>query len=91
MQLIGVDAVEVWRLREVAKTFRYGVAFAYERARGQLLRTPWGVAVDTSGPGRPLDGPPRGSSSMEEPQFDDAPTIDQARHVLPDETLGRAW
>ena len=88
VQLIGVDAVEVWRLRGVAKTFRYRVAFAYERARGQLLRTPWGVPVDTSGPGRPLDGPPRGSSSIEEPQLDDDPTIDQVRHVHPDEIPG---
>ena len=35
-QCLGIDEVEVWRLRAVAGTFRYGVAHAYERARGAI-------------------------------------------------------
>ena len=31
---LGLDTPEVWRLRAMARTFRYGVAFAYEKARG---------------------------------------------------------
>ena len=31
---LGVNEVEVWRLRAVGRDFRYGVAFAYERAQG---------------------------------------------------------
>ena len=37
-QYLGVDEVEVMRLREVARTFRYGVAFAYESRRRQRSR-----------------------------------------------------
>ena len=31
---LGISEVEVWRLRAVGRTFRYGVAFAVERAQG---------------------------------------------------------
>ena len=85
VQLVGVDDVEVWRLRAVARTFRYGIAFACERARGEGLRTPWGVAIDTLGPGRPIVEAPRGSEPIADPQVDDDPTIDEVRHVHPDE------
>ena len=32
---LGLSAVEIWRLRAVGRSFRYGVAFAYEKALGQ--------------------------------------------------------
>ena len=31
---LGLDGGEIWRLRQVARTFRYGVASAYEKAQG---------------------------------------------------------
>ena len=36
-QYLAVDGVEVWFIRAVTRTFRYGVVFAYERAKGVRL------------------------------------------------------
>ena len=44
-QCLGVDGVEVWLLRAVGRTFRYGVAFAYERAKGIQSKERTGRAV----------------------------------------------
>ena len=48
-QYLGVDGVEVWFLRGVARTFRYGVAFAYERAKGRRLTEQGGRDVPVYG------------------------------------------
>ena len=41
---VGLEDVGIWRLRVLARSFRYGVAFAFERARGLgPLRRPGGA------------------------------------------------
>ena len=37
-QYLDGAGVEVWYLRALGRTFRYGVAFAYERAQGARLQ-----------------------------------------------------
>ena len=33
-QFVGLDCVEIWRMRALGRGYRYGVASAYEKARG---------------------------------------------------------
>ena len=79
-QYLGVDKAEVVRLREVGRTFRYGVAFAYERAKGaRLFGTPRGI---TGG-----HGLAHARAEVPEDPEDD-PGIDEVRHVDPREEWG---
>ena len=80
-QYLGVDGVEVCLLRAVGRTFRYGVASAYERAKGIQLteRTGRAIPVYDISQAR-LQGP--------ELEGEDDPTIDQIRHVDPNEEVG---
>ena len=80
-------SVEIWRIRALGRTFRYGVASAYEKAIGPL-----GVR---GGQVRGHDLPqvytfaaqslPSQAEGADE--FDD-PTVDQVRHVPPEEYEG---
>ena len=76
---LGAEAVEVARLREVARTFRYRVASAYERAlgAGMLFR---GVK-DPRDPQRGLEGAQEGLEAGEREDED----IDAVRHVFREE------
>ena len=79
-QFVGVYEVEIWRLRAVARTFRYGVASAYERARGiRLTRGTGDVARVYDIAHADVPGP-----AEEDPELD----IDGVRHVLPEEYQG---
>ena len=35
VSFLGLDAVEIWWCRALARTFRYGVASSYEKARNR--------------------------------------------------------
>ena len=76
---LGAEAVEVARLREVARTFRYGVASAYERAlgAGMLFR-------EVKGPGNPQGGLEGAQEGLEAGEREDE-DIDAVRHVFPEE------
>ena len=73
-QYLGVDGVEIWLLRAVGRTFRYGVAFAYERARGVRL-------TDGTGRGVPVYDISQARWQPPMQENDDDPTIDQVQHV----------
>ena len=73
-QLLDVNRVEVRFLRALGRIFRYGVVFAYERTQGGRL---------FQGPGR--DGPTY--DIAQESEAED-PTIDEVRHVDPNEEWG---
>ena len=75
---LGLGAVEIWLCRSLARTFRYGIAFAYEKARGQ------GPLVDPSGRLPVYDiaqANLRGNLQEPEDPADDDSTIDQVRHI----------
>ena len=81
-QYLGVDEAEPLRLREVARTFRYGVAFAYERARGINLAESDGRGPRDFNVVRAL-----AEAAQEEEEGDDL-AIDAMRHVDPREEWG---
>ena len=72
-QYLGVHSVEIWRLRVVGRTFRYGVASAYERAQGARL-------VERGGRDTPVYDLSQARVPMPQDEEDD-PTLDQVRHV----------
>ena len=85
---LGVGVVEVARLREVARTFRYGVAFAYEQAQGAGehrggARGPEEVGGSRSVAGAPVgqEGNQGGQDAGEDEELD----IDAVRHVFQEE------
>ena len=79
---LGHQEAEVWRMRALGRTFRYGVASAYEKAVGGLH------------PRGEIDEGPRGISTQDQPaevpevDVGDDPTVDQVRHVPDYEELG---
>ena len=84
-RFLGVDAVEIWRSRALGRTFRYGVAFAFERARGTgpLRGYDDRFPVYDIAQAR-LDGEPvRGDQGEEEDT-----AIDDVRHVEPEGDQG---
>ena len=75
---LGLDAVEIWWCRALGRTFRYGIAFAFERARGR------GPLQDISGRTPVYDiAQARTGENLPEPEdpVEDDPTIDQVRHI----------
>ena len=82
LQFLGVHAVEVWRRRAVRGTFRYGVASAYERARGMVL---------TRAPNDRTRVYDLAQAYIPNPVEDaDDPTFDEVRHVPNMDELGEA-
>ena len=75
-RFVGVDQVEVWRLRAVARTFRYGVASAYEKARGIRL---------TRGPGGSMRVYDLARADIPRDEEGGSEDIDEVRHVPPEE------
>ena len=82
VEALGTRSWEVWLLREVARTFRYGVASAYEgavsRGASQAIRGGQGIQL---GEAEINEGPEEGSVG-EDLQ------IDEVRHLDPNEDLG---
>ena len=78
LRALGPLTVEVWRCRALARSFRYGVAFAHEAANGPLRR--WGrypvfdIAHAQLGEGTRPEGEP----------VEDDPRIDEVRHLPPE-------
>ena len=79
-EYLGVRSVEVWRMRALGRTFRYGVASAYEKALGISL------TQDPAGRVRAYD---IGQAYLAGPHFpEDDPAVDEVRHVPPNEDIG---
>ena len=72
-QYLDVDGVEVWYLRAVGRTFRYGVASSYERAQGARL-------LPGNGRGGQVYDIAQARISATPEEEEDA-NIDQVRHV----------
>ena len=90
--VLGLDCGEVWRLRELARTFRYGVASAYEKAlgAGELQRRA-GAARFSELPevqlARSLALPGQDGGPEEVPEEEE---LDLVRHVFPEAWQGPA-
>ena len=81
-QYLDVDGVEVWYLRALGCTFRYGVAVAYECAQGARLRQVQGVEFPV------YDIAQAQVRAAPEAEEEDDLAIDQVRHVDPQEEWG---
>ena len=79
VRFLHLNSREVWRMRALGRSFRYGVAFACEKAQGlQYLRCSGSEA-------RAYDIAQARSEHLREREENwDNPAIDEVRHLLPD-------
>ena len=91
-QILGIDNVEIWWLRAVAESFRYGVAFAHEKARGAgrlRHRSGAGEVYDLAEAMLPSSGVAGTSEGGHEEEEDEG--IHAVRHVYLQMFAGLGW
>ena len=83
--ILGLGLVEIWRCRALGRTFRYGVAYAYEKARGT------GPLGAEGGQRLLYDISQEHLNRGPEPEEDEVPedtAIDEVRHIFQEEGPG---
>ena len=79
LQALGLNTVELWRCRALARSFRYGVAFAYQAATGPLQGVGGDQVYDIAQAQLQVQPQPQ------EEQVEDDPAIDDVRHIPPEQ------